>query len=58
MYGQDKAVTFIVAYSPTRTRSTGNKDKLWTTLDRVVEELPKHGQLFVSMDANARTNSR
>ena len=27
----------------------------WTSLDRVVEEVPKHEQLFVLMDANART---
>ena len=50
-----KAVTFFVAYAPTETQNGSNKHAFWTSLDRAVEEVPKHEQLFVLMDANART---
>ena len=53
--GRAKAVTFVVAYVPTETQNTSNKHAFWTSLDRVVEEVPKHEQLFVLMDASART---
>ena len=53
-----KAVTFVVACAPTETRNASNKHAFWTSLDRVVEEVPKHEQLFVLMDANARTGRR
>ena len=53
--GRAKAVTFVVAYAPTEKQNANNKHALWTSLDRVVEEVPKHEQLFVLMDANART---
>ena len=57
--GRAKAVTFVVAYAPTETQNTNNKHHaFWTSLDRVVEEVRKHGQLFVLMDANARTGRR
>ena len=58
--GRAKAVTFVVAYAPTEPQNAinSNKHAFWTSLDRVVEEVPKHEQLFVLMDANARTGRR
>ena len=56
--GRDKAVTFFVAYGPTETQNAGNKHAFWTSLDRVVEKGPKHEQLIVLIDANARTGRR
>ena len=57
--GRVKAVTFfVVAYAPTEPQNANNKHAFWTSLDRVVEELPKHEQLSVLMDANARTGRR
>ena len=56
--GRAKAVTFVVACAPTETQNASNKHAFWTSLDRVVEEAPKHEQLFVLMDANARTGRR
>ena len=56
--GRAKAVTFFVAYAPTETCNASNKHAFWTTLDRAVEEVPRHEQLFVLMDANARTGRR
>ena len=44
--------------APTETQNANNKHAFWTSLDRVVEEVPKHEQLFVLMDANARTGRR
>ena len=56
--GCAKAVTFFVAYAPTETQNASNKHALWTSLDKAVEEVPGHEQLFVLMDANARTGRR
>ena len=56
--GRAKAVTFVVAYAPTETQNANNEHAFWTSLDRVVEEVPKHEQLFLLMDANARTGRR
>ena len=57
--GRAKAVMFVVAYyAPTETQNANKKHAFWTSLDRVVEEVPKHEQLFVLMDANARTGRR
>ena len=56
--GRAKAVTFVVAYAPTEPHNANNKHAFSTSLDRVVEEVPKHEQLFVLMDANARTGRR
>ena len=53
-----KAVTFFVAYAPIETRNASSKHAFWTTLDRAVKEVPRHEQLFVLMDANARTGRR
>ena len=48
-----------MAYAPTKTQNPSNKHAFWTTsLDKVVEEVPKHEHLFVLMDAKARTGRR
>ena len=49
--GRAKAVTFFVAYAPTEAQNARNKHAFWTTLDRAVEEVPKHEHLLVLMDA-------
>ena len=56
--GRAKAVTFLVAYAPTETQNASNKHIFWAGLDRAVEEVPRHEQLLVLMDANARTPGR
>ena len=56
--GRAKAVTFFVAHAPTETQIASNKHAFWTSLDRAVEEIPRHEQLFVLMDANAHTGRR
>ena len=48
-------MTFVVGYAPTDTQSLRKKNAFWTALERVVKEVPEHEQLFVLMDANART---
>ena len=53
--GRARAVTFVVGYAPSDTQSLRKKNAFWTALERVVKEVPKHEQLFVLMDANART---
>ena len=40
--GRAKAVTFFVAYAPTETQNANNKHAFWTTLDKAVEEVPRH----------------
>ena len=55
--GRARAVTFVVGYAPTDTPSVG-KRTLSGALERVVKEVPEHEQLFVLMDANARTGQR
>ena len=56
--GRAKAVTFFVAYAPTETHDASKKHAFWTFLDRAVKDVPRHEQLFVLMDANARTGRR
>ena len=56
--GRAKAVTFFVAYAPSETYNPSNKHAFWTTLDRAVKDVPRHEQLFVLMDTNARTGRR
>ena len=56
--GRAKVVTFFVAYAPTETQNARYKHAFWTTLDRAVKEVPRHEQLFVLMDANARIGRR
>ena len=55
LHGRAKAVTFFVAYAPTETQNASNKRAFWTSLDKAVEEVPRHEQLLVLMDANIRT---
>ena len=56
--GRARAVTFVVGYAPTDTQFVGRKNAFWTALERAVKEVPEHEQLFVLMDANARTGRR
>ena len=56
--GRAKAVTFVVAYAPTETQDSEKKHTFLTALHKVVAEVPAHEQLFVLMDANARTGRR
>ena len=56
--GRAKVVTFFVAYAPNEIHNARSKHAFWTTLDRAVEEVPRHEQLFGLMDANARTGRR
>ena len=56
--GRARAGTFVVGCAPTNTQSVGKKNAFWTALERVVKEVPEHEQLFVLMDANARTGRR
>ena len=56
--GRAKAVTFVVAYAPIETHNPYNKHAFWTIVDRAVKGVPKREQLFVLMDANARTERR
>ena len=51
-------MTFVVGYAPTDTQSVGKNNAFWTALERVVKKAPEHEQLFVLMDANARTGRR
>ena len=55
--GRAKAATFFVAYAPTEIHNANNKHTFLTTLNRAVEEVPRHEQLLV-LDANARTGRR
>ena len=57
--GRAKAVTFFVAYAPTEIHDAASKKHAFgTTLDRAVKDVLRHEQLFVLMDANARTGRR
>ena len=56
--GRARAVTFVVGYAPTDPQSLRKKNAFWAALERVVKEVPEHEQLFVLMDANARTGRR
>ena len=58
LHGRAKAVTFVVAYAPPKTHNVSNTHAFWTILNKAVEEVPRHEQLFVLMDANARTGRR
>ena len=58
LLGQSKSVTFTVADAPTEIQNASNKHAFWTALDRVVEEVPKHEQLFILIVANARTERK
>ena len=47
-----------MAHAPTETQNASNKHIFWTSLDKAVKEVPRHEQLFVLMDANARPERR
>ena len=51
-------MTFVVGYVPADSQAIGKKHVFWTSLNRIVKEVPEHEQLFVLMDANARTGRR
>ena len=55
---ETRPLRFFVAYAPTETQNASNKHAFWTSLDRAAEEVPKHEQLFVLMEANARSGTR
>ena len=56
--GRARAVTFVVEYTPTDNQFIGKKHAFWTALERAVKEVPEHEQLFVLIDAHARTGRR
>ena len=56
--GRARAVTFVVGYAPTDPQPLRKKNAFWAALERAVKEVPEHEQLFVLMDANARTGRR
>ena len=58
LHGCAKGVTFFVAYGRTETQNANNKHAFWTSLDKAKKEVPTHEQLFVLVDANARTGRR
>ena len=43
---------FVVGYAPTDTQALGKKHAFWIALDRVVEEVHKHGKPLALVDAN------
>ena len=47
-----------MACASTETQNASNKYAFWASLARAVEGVPKHEQMFVLMDANARTGRR
>ena len=44
--------------APTETADVSRKKIFWAALDSAVKDVPPHEQLFVLMDANARTGKR
>ena len=58
LHGRAKAVMFLVVYAPTETQNASNKHAFCTSSDKAVEEVHRYKQLFVLMDANARTGRR
>ena len=51
--GENEEIPHRWAKQPAR-----KKNAFWTALEKVVKEVPEHEQLFVLMDANARTGRR
>ena len=45
-------------YAPTETADVSRKNSFWASLDSAVKDVPTHEQLFVLIDANARTGKR
>ena len=56
--GKSNSVSVIVAYAPTETAPLEDKVLFWTQLGKIVKTVPKKDQLFLLIDATARTGSR
>ena len=56
--GKWNRVTFVVAYDPTECAADSDKTRFWSMLLETVASVPRKDQLFVLMDANARTGKR
>ena len=56
--GKSNRVTFVVAYAPTECAADSDKTRFWSMLLETVASVPRKDQLFVLMDANARTGKR
>ena len=52
---KSNSVSAILAYAPTETAPLEDKVPFWTQLGEIVKTIPKKDQLFLLMDANART---
>ena len=55
---QSTFVTFVVAYAPTEDAAEGEKAKYMTALNSTVKPVPSREDVFVLIDANARTGKR
>ncbi|CAN0346235.1 unnamed protein product [Pylaiella littoralis] len=51
-------VAFVVAYAPTETNGTSDKDGFWPSVRETVNAVPSREHVVVMMDANARTGRR
>ena len=60
LVGKSNVIAYVVAYGPTVTVSNTweQKDAFWADLDNAVNRVPSSDYLFVSVDANARTDVR
>ena len=58
LHGKSNAITCIAGYAPTEPAAESVKTKFWSALNHATEQTPKKDQLFVLMDANARTGRR
>ena len=56
--GRAKAVSFVMAYAPTKTADVSRKNFFLAALGSAVKDVPPHEQLFVLIDDNARTGKR
>ena len=56
--GKYNRVTFVVVCTPTECTADSDKTRLWSMLLETVASVPRKDQLFVLMDANARTGKR
>ena len=52
--GKSDRVTFVVTYAPTECTADSDRTRFWSMLLETVASVPRKGQLFVLMDANAR----
>ena len=56
--GKWNRFTFVVAYAPTECAADNEKTRFWSMFLETVASVPRKDQLFVLMDANARTGKR